>query len=427
MIEPSEEGIAEASELIRNGCLVAFPTETVYGLGANALDEKAVVSIFTAKGRPLTDPLIVHVATLEAGIELIDVGQEEEEVFRLLGNRFWPGPLTMIVKAAACIPLKVTAETGFVGIRCPSHPLALDLLATSGVPIAAPSANRFGHVSPTKAAHVLADLETKGVRVLNGDGTVYESRYSSSPSSSASVSATNIAAPSSSSSSSSSTCLHGIESTVCKIDLSRRMVVIFRQGAVTQVALQTELLAHAVSNTWSVEVVTRSVNMHAQLKEQEKGPEQAVRSTPIQVPVSVAGEQAPGQAITHYAPDVPCFLARSLQITTFTDLCETLEGSLNVTAEEAKASLVVLDFAGQLGQAKDSCLAYRDLSSSGDAAEAARRLFEALRWAECLSGAARVVLADIGTAVTQPLGPGLADRIMRATSARQVDLAISWK
>ncbi|CAN0333530.1 unnamed protein product, partial [Discosporangium mesarthrocarpum] len=167
---PTAKGIQEAAERLRHGGLVAFPTETVYGLGADARDEAAVRRIFSVKGRPLTDPLIVHVPTLEAALDLLYLDGEGLQVFRKLAEQFWPGALTLIGRAKDSLPSCVTAETGFVGVRCPSHPLAQQLLEVSGVPIAAPSANRFGHVSPTTAQHVLSDLGTADIGVLDGEG-----------------------------------------------------------------------------------------------------------------------------------------------------------------------------------------------------------------------------------------------------------------
>ena len=151
-----------------------MPTETVYGLGANALNADACKSIFAAKGRPLTDPLIVHVHSIQQGLELIDHGHQNSEkvmeIFSKLAQKFWPGPLTIIVKAnLEVIPSLITAETGFVGLRMPSSEIALELLKVSGVPIAAPSANKFGHVSPSKAEHVYNDFYLDSdVTILDG-------------------------------------------------------------------------------------------------------------------------------------------------------------------------------------------------------------------------------------------------------------------
>jgi L-threonylcarbamoyladenylate synthase len=143
--------ILGAAKAIREGHLVAFPTETVYGLGANALDASAVEKIFEAKGRPKTSPLIVHVASIKAARELSSAWPAAAEA---LAQRFWPGPLTLIVPKAPGIPSIVTAGLDSVGLRIPAHPLALELLSAAEVPIAAPSANRFSELSPTTAAHV---------------------------------------------------------------------------------------------------------------------------------------------------------------------------------------------------------------------------------------------------------------------------------
>ncbi len=147
--------IAEAAQAIRDGKLVAFPTETVYGLGANALDANAVERIFATKGRPKTSPLIVHVASVEMAREL---GSEWSAVSEMLARRFWPGPLTLVVPKNSNVPDIVTAGLGSVGLRIPAHPMALELLRAAGVPIAAPSANKFTELSPTRAEHVLASF-----------------------------------------------------------------------------------------------------------------------------------------------------------------------------------------------------------------------------------------------------------------------------
>jgi len=147
--------LEQAAALIRAGRLVAFPTETVYGLGANALDAAAVERIFAAKGRPRTSPLIVHVDSVEMARSLASEWPAAAEV---LARRYWPGPLTLVLPKRALIPDIVTAGLPTVGLRMPAHPLALELIRAAGVPIAAPSANRFTELSPTHAEHVPAGL-----------------------------------------------------------------------------------------------------------------------------------------------------------------------------------------------------------------------------------------------------------------------------
>ena len=188
--------VERAAELLRAGRLVAFATETVYGLGANALSAEAVARIFAAKQRPAWDPLIVHIA----GVDQIDgIAMIPEELWsrvECLANAFWPGPLTMLLPKSAAVPDAVTAGRPLVGIRIPAHPVAQALLRAAAVPIAAPSANRFGHTSPTTADHVLADLGGRIDAVLDAGPTEV-----------------------------------GIESTV--VDVTRTPIVQYRPGAVT--------------------------------------------------------------------------------------------------------------------------------------------------------------------------------------------------
>ena len=194
--------LAYAAEILLSGGLVAFPTETVYGLGANALDRRAVANIFFAKQRPAWDPLIVHVAALTqlSGIAELSPGLEPRT--SLLAQAFWPGPLTLLLPRTAAVPDEVTAGRPKVGIRIPSHPVARALLQATGIPIAAPSANRFGHVSPTTAEHVLHDLDGRIDAVLDGGPTSL-----------------------------------GVESTV--LDPTETPMVLYRAGAVTLEMLET--------------------------------------------------------------------------------------------------------------------------------------------------------------------------------------------
>jgi L-threonylcarbamoyladenylate synthase len=162
---PDRGLMREAARVLRAGGLVAFPTETVYGLGAHALDERAVARIFVAKGRPSTDPVIVHLAD---AAQLDSVALDVPQAARELASAFWPGALTLILRKHPTIPQEVTAGLATVGVRVPSHPVAHMLISEAGVPIAAPSANRFSRPSPTSAEHVRDDLD--GVIDLIVDG-----------------------------------------------------------------------------------------------------------------------------------------------------------------------------------------------------------------------------------------------------------------
>ena len=189
----AEEALHCAAEILRNGGLVALPTETVYGLGANTLNGAAVAGIFAAKQRPAWDPIIIHISDLGMLEGLV---QDVPEAARRLMKAFWPGPLTLLLPRSATVPDAVTAGRALVGVRMPAHPVALELIRRAGVPVAAPSANLFGHISPTTAAHVLEDLDGRIDAVLDGGSTA-----------------------------------HGVESTV--LDPCQIPMVIYRPGAVT--------------------------------------------------------------------------------------------------------------------------------------------------------------------------------------------------
>ncbi len=166
MIYPTNAAtIAHAAELLRAGELVAFPTETVYGLGANALDAQAVQRIYAAKGRPSTSPLIVHVDSIKMARGL---AAEWPETAEKLARAFWPGPLTLVVRKQPHVPDAATAGLPSVGLRMPAHPVALALITATGVPLAAPSANRFTQLSPTTAAHVERALGEHVAMILDG-------------------------------------------------------------------------------------------------------------------------------------------------------------------------------------------------------------------------------------------------------------------
>lgn len=184
----------QAGQILRAGGLVAFPTETVYGLGADALDAKASAKIYAAKGRPSDNPLIVHIADVNA---LYDLAKEVPDKALVLAEKFWPGPLTMILKKKDKVPDSITGGLGTVAIRMPSHPVAAELIRSSGVYIAAPSANTSGKPSPTRAEHVINDLSGRIDMIIQDD-----------------------------------TVDIGVESTI--IDLSEEVPTILRPGYITQ-------------------------------------------------------------------------------------------------------------------------------------------------------------------------------------------------
>lgn len=161
----TSEHISEAGDILKNGGLVGMPTETVYGLAANALDGNAVSKIFKAKGRPQDNPLIVHISSLD---ELDDLVAYIPPVLYDLADAFWPGPLTVILEKSDIIPDEVSAGLSTVAVRMPSHPLAREIIRAAGVPLAAPSANTSGKPSPTTAEHVMHDMSGKIDAVVDG-------------------------------------------------------------------------------------------------------------------------------------------------------------------------------------------------------------------------------------------------------------------
>lgn len=166
--KPEPEILSRAGVILREAGTVAFPTETVYGLGANALDEQAVAGIFRAKGRPSDNPLIVHIASCQDALGLVD---NFPPLASKLAEAFWPGPLTMILPKNEKVPKIVTAGLDTVAIRMPEHPVALELIRAAGIPLAAPSANLSGKPSPTCAAHVWDDLQGRINALIDGGET----------------------------------------------------------------------------------------------------------------------------------------------------------------------------------------------------------------------------------------------------------------
>lgn len=248
-MDAAGEALDRAAAILRAGGLVAMPTETVYGLGANALDAEAVARIFEAKERPAWDPVIVHIAGPDPKTDLkadpkTDQGStmftglvnEVPETARRLMDAFWPGPLTLLLPRSPVVPDVVTAGRPLVGVRMPAHPVALELIRRAGVPVAAPSANRFGRTSPTTAAHVLEDLDGRIDAVLDAGPT-----------------------------------LHGVESTV--LDPCQSPMVIYRPGAVTAAQIQE---------------VAGAVEVFKSGKKLERTPKEALPS--------------PGVGLRHYAP-----------------------------------------------------------------------------------------------------------------------------
>ncbi len=243
-VQPEASIIERAAGLLRAGNAVVFPTETVYGLGADVFQPAALERIFLAKGRPHSDPLIAHIAD-EAALDLLTTALPEQA--KRLASAFWPGPLTLVLPRGPRVPYLVTAGLETVAVRMPRHPVALALIRALGSPIAAPSANRFMHVSPTTAQHVLADLGGRIPLILDGGP-----------------------------------CEVGVESTV--LDLCSEQPIILRPGGVSLEALRAVLPGVQPPRSRR----TADAPAHAESES--------------------SAQHSPGQMLTHYAPAVPLLL-----------------------------------------------------------------------------------------------------------------------
>ena len=318
-LDPDAAGLAQAAALLRAGALVAFPTETVYGLGADATDPAAVARIFAAKERPRFNPLIAHLADRDAAL----AEGSFDEAARRLAEAFWPGPLTLVVPAHAGTRVCDLARAGLpsVALRVPGHPVARALLEAVGRPVAAPSANRSGRVSPTRAEHVLDDLAGRIAGLLDGGDTPV-----------------------------------GVESTVvaCLGGPPR----LLRPGGITRAALR------------------------AVLGFDPAAPEAADADRPA----------GPGMLASHYAP----------------------RARVRLDVERVEPGEALLLFGGGRPEGHDRARAVLNLSPAGDPAEAASRLFGALRDLDA-SGAATIAVVPIQA---EGLGEAIRDRLARAAAPR---------
>lgn len=321
------------------------------------MNPDAVNLIFKAKQRPLTDPVIVHVLDFEQAKPLINISEKLMKCYKFLTDVFWPGPLTIVTRAnMEIIPENITAKTGFVGIRSPKHIVARELIRVAERPIAAPSANRFGHVSPTKAQHVYDDLNECGIEIL-----ILDSTYS---------------------------CEIGIESTVAKLEELNDDIylTILRRGGISQQQLFN-----------SLEKYTDKVILNTQFK--KVGNDDSI------------GQEAPGQLITHYAPDIPAYLYKET-----VEVIEKSSGNLQ--------DAVIVDFKGLIRWAKEICLEYYDLSEKGDISEAANNLFDVLRKCEKVKNAKFVLLPNVSD-IEDEHALALFDRVFRAASGKYCNISKS--
>lgn len=323
--------IATAADAIRAGRLVAFPTETVYGLGANALDAVAVARIFAAKRRPAFDPIIVHLADPADVLRWAQGADAADPRVGRLAARFWPGPLTLVLGKRAEIPGIVTAGLDTVGLRVPDHPIARALIRAAGVPIAAPSANPFGGLSPTRAEHVERGLDGAVDLILDGGP-----------------------------------CRVGVESTVLLLAGGR--TVVLRPGGVTVEQLEAEL--------------GRPVEVAPDGEDVQAGP----------AAEGARAELSPGRASAHYSPSVPMALAGRRDPPGVS--WHAPERGERVGLLAATAGGAGWFQAAGVAVAGEPFAAVEVLAADGDPVASAARLFEALHALE-VAGVSRIVAESV--------------------------------
>ncbi len=381
--------IARAAAIIRDGGLVAFPTETVYGLGANALNDAAVAKIFDAKGRPAGDPLIVHLSSADA---VITVAASVPEIAWTLMRRFWPGPLTLILERGRVVPLRVTGGGASVALRVPAHPVAAALLRAARVPIAAPSANRFSRPSPTTADDVAEDLGDRIDMILDGGPST-----------------------------------HGVESTV--VDLTGPEPAVLRPGAITLEALRAVLPRIKLR----IAVVRETPAPAAAPPEPVAPPEPAAPTEPVAPPESVAPPEpvasvpavpdtpreistpplvSPGTLLKHYSPRA--------EVRLWTGAADRLVAAMRKDIEAQLAAgrrVGVLLFDEDRPAIEGLAVLLMHLGSRANLADAAASLFAAMRALD-RSGVNVIVASDPGR---DGLGLAIWDRLFRAAEGRVLE------
>lgn len=353
-----EARIHEAASILRGGGLVAMPTETVYGLAANALDEMAVAKIFAAKQRPAWDPVIVHIDSEKM---LGAVTAARPDAMGQLISNFWPGPLTMLLPKSAAVPAIVTANRALVGVRMPADPVALALIRAAGVPLAAPSANRFGHTSPTLAQHVVDDLNGRIDCILD-------------------------AGP----------CRHGVESTV--LDPNQDPMLIYRPGAITR-----EQIATATGE---------AVDFYREAEELSTEPPEALPSPGVGL-----RHYAPGARLVLFeAPleEMTEAIARMIDA----EGRNHRDARIGLMAPtELIARLTVMLHAGAAGNLKAEKITLRDWGRWSEPAELAVNLFASLRALD--AEGCGIIIAPVPGA--EGIGAAIRDRMRKAASTAPID------
>ena len=347
LYDPTDENIRKCAEYIKNGGIVGMPTETVYGLAANAFNVEACYKIFEYKGRPLTDPLIVHVSSIEMAKKIIIINQEIQELFNLLIKNFWPGPLTIVLKANLnLLSTKILAGNDTVGIRFPVNKIANKLIEYSGVPIAAPSANKFSHISPVNPFHVFEDFKEFPVKILNGGTSKF--------------------------------CM---ESTVMKICYQEKKLLIFRLGAVSPDDLKKVLDTDDRFKNYKIECLAKKIKISNE--ELKKIKEEKAQDNSLTV-----NQDAPGQFLKHYSPKLETYLYSGDDIKEYLEEIKLNDKIVFIDYKEIMKN----KFMGKKGIKENNFL---ELSKEGDATKVMQNFYNYLHLAEKMEGMQYIIIIDL--------------------------------
>ena len=374
ILSATDENIKICAEGLKNGEIIGMPTETVYGLAANAFNLDAVNKIFFYKGRPLSDPLIVHVTSLEMALSLTKIDKDTKILFSLLAEKFWPGPLTIVLKANfEILSTILTANTNYIGIRFPKNEIAQKLIDYSGVPIAAPSANKFCHVSPVNPLHVFEDFKEFPVTILDGG-----------------------------------VCNFCMESTVVKILSETKVLQILRMGAISPDELQ--MYMKKSNQEYIVEIFKKN---HEVLKQGEIS---LLNDIKLENEIQI-DQESPGQFIKHYSPQLDTYIF------------EEKEEINNLNMNQFKPTEVIfIDYMHVLEtRLKDKFSFpsenFLQLSITNNPNEVMLNIYDFLRTAEKFSGAKIIILCDLNKYMEDNEHKAtLVDRVLKASAFKKINI-----
>ncbi len=377
LYEPTFENIKECAEYIKKGGIVGMPTETVYGLAANAFDVDACFKIFEYKGRPLTDPLIVHVSSIEMAKNIIIINKEIEKLFNLLTKHFWPGPLTIVLPANLnLLSTKILAGKDTVGIRFPEHPIAKQFIELSGVPIAAPSANKFCHVSPVNPYHVFEDFKEFPVKILNGGVTNF--------------------------------CM---ESTVMKICYEEKKILIFRLGAVSPDQIKNVLEKDDNFKNYKIESLAKKNKISTE--ELKKIHEKQGNDNSVTI-----NQDAPGQFLKHYSPKLETYLYDGDDVK---DYIKEIQVNNKIVFIDYK-EIMKKKYLGKKGITEMNFL---ELSKEGDANIVMKNFYNYLHEAEKIPNMEYIIIIDLEKYMDENSHKlTLLDRMWKAASFKKAKLLL---